>query len=103
MDKELNERAVAALRSTKESLFVRGWTKGGYGPNEGPNCLAGAIIHQACRLEGDDVYYLSYDTVANILLTQTGSSITCFNDKPGTTFDDVINVLDFAIKTLEER
>lgn len=74
--------------------------KSGFGDEYGPNCVLGAIEQVCWNMNS----YYSY-TVELLLesIGPTGTNVIYFNDHPDTSFDDIINLIDLAIKKEEER
>lgn len=97
-----NEEQIALLRAAKERLFSKGWVQGGIGGINGPNCLVGAVKYSA----NNGIFRQSYLAIERVLddcFKGKGylAPAAVFNDNPATTFDDVIDVIDRAIKKLE--
>lgn len=100
------DHAISVLNKTKDRLFEKGWHKGNYGDKNGPTCLAGAF--QMVELGN---FYMASDftveltTYLNKVIEETTSFswITDFNDDRSTKFDDVITLIETAIKRLESE
>lgn len=98
-----NDVIIQILHAAKERLFRNGWVKNMAGKSSGPACLVGAILFAAkYDLDLEDYNYPeeAYDAILEVLPEGT---IPTFNDEPGTTFDDVVNLLDLTIKSLESK
>lgn len=93
--------AIERLTNVKERLFEKGWQKSSYGGPDGPNCVLGSLLFS--RIEGTQYYfYTTADKeIEDALKDLTGGDIAGFNDHKDTSFDDIINLIDLAIKTLE--
>lgn len=87
---------LEVLKATRERLFLTGWMKGRVGGGGGPNCLWGAVYYAANGDHGQvrPIEYL----LGNICGTH---NVALFNDAEGTTFGDVIDLIDQAIKVVE--
>lgn len=98
---------IEVLRAAKERLFERGWQQGALGREEGPNCLVGSIIH---IFNGMNYHSPIYRSLAenigldvSIWTDKDLWKVEYFNDQASTTFDDVIDLIDRTIKTLEQE
>lgn len=92
----MDNAAIQLLMGTKERLFDKGWMKNSSGTSNGPNCLIGAIA-QTARSSS----HLGWSEALNALEQGIGDRINRFNDRPETTFDDIIDAIDRSIKALE--
>ena len=93
------------LEKTLEVLYDRGWTKHRFERKTGEVCLRGAT-----RLVMCGTTYLGsavcYNSILDAYILQairtshitTRDSITHWNDAPGRTFDDIVEVLELAKK-----
>lgn len=95
------DKVIQLLRDTKERLFTKEWQQGKAGHYHGPNCLLGAIA-QATRDSGQPIWNNTVTASCwKILEQELGERIDHFNDRPETTFDDIVDVIDSSIKALE--
>ena len=92
-----------------DRLREKGWHKGSFGHESGPNCIVGAgLLSEA--ITADATGYWGSSPVVHLLVgviaehyNQTGG-VAHFNDHPDTTFEDVERVLEkAAVKWEEER
>lgn len=97
---------VELLREAKERLFEKGWQQGSLGREEGPNCLVGSLIH---TLNGVNYTHPVYHFLAENIGLDIGSwtgkdlwKVEYYNDQASTTFDDIVDLIDRTIKTLEQ-
>lgn len=99
----MTNQIIAVLRDAKEYLFEKGWHKGNYGTVDGPVCLAGAcLMVQFGNFDQSSPLDDKITDTLNAACKEEGfTHIACFNDAEETSFDDVINVIDKAIKKLE--
>lgn len=98
------------FREAKCVLFEDGWVQGSYGGGTEGRCIRGAISAVADRFEIHERTGAIPASCHEILITALGLDgiDTClpglaFNDAPGRTFDEVIEVLDRAEKVAEQR
>lgn len=98
----MNKEEIRLLTAVKERLFTTGWKKGGSGNSDGPNCLIGALYaeHQVLGLD-----YVSFDKAELTLynISDDNLGVAHFNDLRSTSFDDVVELLDKAVKVLESE
>lgn len=99
---------VEILRATKERLFEKGWRKGKLGPKEGPNCLVGSIYHATHVPINHVIYQLLAENTNLDVHFHLGEGkgvweVESFNDQESTTFDDIMDLIDRTIKTLEQE
>lgn len=100
----MNTEMIEALRGAKEYLFENGWRRGDYGYESGPVCLAGAcfMVQFGNMFEDSILNEILIDTLNGVIQQETGyPHIAAFNDSIYTAFDDVIDIIDKTIKTLE--
>ncbi len=94
---------IEILRAAKEHLFENGWQKGGMGPSEGPNCLAGAMGHSSRTAFDHVVFTALADNIESEHWKGRGFyKVQWFNDQESTTFDDIVDLIDQTIKDLEQ-
>ena len=96
-----------------DRLREKGWHKGSYGTQFGPNCLVGGIkIINGLPTTLRMISHPQVELLSNIIYEQfrdraVDGPMTCvpnFNDHPDTTFPDVERVLEkAAVKWEEER
>ncbi len=75
-------------------IIERGWCQGAYKRN-GCFCLSGALLEVDVKC-----FDLEYDAVRKAL--RVDGYLSTWNDAPGRTKDDVLNLLDNGIRRLHE-
>jgi hypothetical protein len=91
------------IRASKNVMFERGWNQGGYMGPDGSVCVRGALriaaFGEICPDVLVDADYRLLDRAERyIRLSVPGRNIAGWNDTPGRTFSEVIDVLDLAEK-----
>lgn len=84
--------------------LANGWTQGTYATSQGSVCAVGAIERAALR--NMDIVAAGKAQQEINRLTQEiygDSRVQVFNDRPGTTKQDVLDLFDKCIIGLEER
>lgn len=84
------------LEAAAAKLDATGWRQQSFGPQEGPNCAAGAILY--CKA---GTPYLR-DLALDYLATQVGHGVIGWNDTPGRTIGEVTEALRRAAKQWHE-
>jgi hypothetical protein len=86
-------RVRRALKDTKKLLLEHGWIQGNF-ERDGKYCLLGAL-QKTGRFEAwiPACYILKKNT-------KPTQELTSWNDKPGRTFDEVIQLLDDSIESV---
>lgn len=97
-----NDEQITVLRAVKERLFTKGWVQGDLGPPDGPNCIIGALRYSVNNGQIWQVN-LAIEEVVDKCFKDRLSPVASFNDNEGTTFDDVLDVIDLTIKSLESE
>lgn len=93
--------ALQLLTATKERLLTKGWTQGRLGSENGPNCLMGAMYFADPNpLFADDYTFIAVRVLRSVIGGEV--SLAFWNDSSERVFEDVIDVLDLAIESLEE-
>lgn len=95
-----NEETVRLLMAAKERLFTHGWRKGDYGKEEGPNCIVGALYAEQKALGLDRRTAIDARFRLDCLVPEM-PGVANFNDNVNTSFDDIVDLLDKTIKSLE--
>jgi hypothetical protein len=110
----LVDEAIKTLRRAREILFEQGWYQGDlHGPDK-ESCLIGAI-ERARRIRLAEFDFeeapvrkeleasLKPEVLAFFEDNEEGLyAIAAWNDAPGRTFDEVIDLIDLTIKRLEQ-
>lgn len=97
---------IELLRAAKERLFEKGWKQGSLGLEPGPNCLVGALFHTLNVIDSTHSVYQFLAENINVDGWRPGNhlwKVEYFNDQASTTFDDIIDLIDRTIKTLEQE
>ena len=97
----MNE-AVRLLEESAARMEVRGWTRGTYGPSEGPNCIAGVISWTGHDLGLSSVVYTARKAVT-ALPGFPGPGLTHWNDFCCTGPAEASDMLRTAAKRLQEE
>lgn len=98
-----HQQKIEVLRNAKERLFEKGWTKGRLGGVDGPNCMVGAIIQSWNCSYSVAVYAAVAEVIDGGPQLIPVCQIEHFNDNINTTFNDVVDAFDQAIKNLEMK
>ena len=97
----MSAAVAAALRAARGHLVEFGWQQGKQGGHGEPCCAMGAIT---AAVTSGDVYHGARDALAAQLVVETGKRwIADWNDAPGRTFAEVLDLLDKAIAAEEAR
>lgn len=98
---------IEILRAAKERLFERGWNQGSLGLEVGPNCLVGSIFHASHVTYTHPVYQLLAENIRlddeSVWSGRDLWKVEYFNDQESTTFDDIVDLIDHTIKTIEQE
>jgi hypothetical protein len=94
------------VRETKNVLFSRGWHQGGYEGPDGSVCLRGAVrvavLGDLRSVTDEEIAGGSYHSIDRaedcIRRLLPDWNLAGWNDTPGRTFGEVIDVLDLAEK-----
>lgn len=98
----MNEDSIELLKAAKERLFTTGWLKGDLGEQEGPNCILGALYRERTSLEcKNNVFTKTVNSLYNCPGIIGIRGVADFNDDENTTFDDIVDLLDKTVKSLE--
>ena len=98
---ETDKKALEVLEHMKENLFERGWCQGQLELETGEVCLSGALA----TLTNYEEYYALFalsTALDSIHKAIGGASIPGWNDEPGRTFNEVIEVIDKAAIIIKE-
>lgn len=96
-----SENLAKIFREARERLFEKGWRKDEFGGFAGPNCILGAVMCSKEGFEGRDLPII--ENVLNALVDEMYEDVVAFNDDSETTFSDIVDLLDLAIKNLENE
>lgn len=97
---------IEILRATKERLFERGWGQGSLGLQKGPNCLVGALFNVSNVTSDHVIYELLAENIDIDVGFWVGRGlwkIESYNDQVATTFDDIVDLIDRTIKSIEQE
>ena len=87
--------ALEVLRTIRERLLRLGWQQFHYGNDHGPNCIIGAINHEAALASAGAVFTLMRALIA-VVVVDDSASIISWNDERDRTLADVLDALDWA-------
>lgn len=91
---------VETINCAREYLLTHGWTQGTFQNEQGNVCLMGAFTRSGCVSLGEDVF----DRILFDIRVLTGGPALCWNDQPGRTFNEVMDLFDeLALKAKEEN
>jgi len=107
--REVTVTEVADVLDEAASLYesgTYGWVQGKYSYDprlgEAPSrCLLGILDVAAIKVGGQmAVYSMAHNMIIDTLTTEIGGSIPAWNDTPGRTLDEVIEILKSTSKDL---
>lgn len=94
------------LEATKARLLKKGWTKGHYGPPEGPNCILGALSEAGRCLNFilfDSAFFMARSLLEKVVSGPYPEPLASWNDSHATKESDVFAALDEAILLAKEN
>ena len=93
---------VEIIREARNLLFERGWCQRALQNRDGEVCALGAV---AIATHGDTTSSVTREELAAVWMLSDvcGEVITVFNNAPGRTFGEVVDVFDKAEKIAESR
>jgi hypothetical protein len=97
---------IDQLTRVRSRLIGTGWKQGYFGHPEGPNCLVGAVDYEVTtftdqgRVTGALLDTLNGDQYHGDLYFSHRSRLINWNDAPGRTIEDVLDLIDRTIARL---
>lgn len=102
--------ALALLEATKIRLLEYGWIQGNMGPQQGPNCIAGAFLFATVDSlnryyypdEWNDAAFMASNLLLKVIDDEGMPALSQWNDAFRRTERDVYDALDKAILLAKE-
>lgn len=92
---------IEVLNAMKNELMTRGWCQGTFKDNEDKLCLLGSYTRSNSIPRDTSHIDWLVRALQNVIGCDDG--VISFNDTPGRTFNDIIDVLDQAIYNEKEK